>query len=76
MTTGNEDMKGMEGQMMSLMVMVIGLSVITQVLTGIQPAAPTYCCPLETDVCFSTYDELYSHFVSQHPTEDIEIIWE
>ena len=36
---------------------------------------PQYTCP----ICgggFYTYDELYSHFVTEHPTTPIDIIWE
>lgn len=39
------------------------------------PPVPQYTCP----ICggqFFTYDELYQHFVTEHPASPIDIIWE
>lgn len=36
---------------------------------------PSYCCPVCGE-CYSTYDELYDHFTTEHPAQDIEIIWD
>ncbi len=56
---------------------VFGLAMIMAVAQMAQAAQPTpeYTCPICGDQFF-TYDELYDHFTSEHPAEDIEIIWE
>lgn len=64
-----------EKTIMVIMMVVIMAAVLTQVVQAMTPQK-TYCCPLCTDVCFYTYDELYSHFVTAHPAIDIEIIWD
>ena len=66
----------MEKSIITMVMVVIMATIMTQVAQAAAPAPPTYCCPLCTDVCFYTYDELYSHFVTAHPTEDIDIIWD
>ena len=56
-------------------VLVLGLLLL---LPGIvQAMAPTaqYSCPI-CGATFFTYDELYQHFITEHPAEPIEIIWE
>ncbi len=68
-----------EKAIMAMMMAIVGLVVMTQVVQGMEPAPPPppqYCCPIEPDVCFYTYDELYEHFTTAHPSEPIEINWE
>jgi hypothetical protein len=50
---------------------------IVAVANMAQAMAPTpkYTCPI-CGAKFTTYDELYNHFVTAHPAEPIEIIWE
>ena len=63
-------------KMMTAMVMaIVGVSVLSMVVTGMAPAPPTFECPLGDGV-FYTYDELYEHFTTTHPTQPIDIIWE
>ena len=61
--------------MMTIMMVVIMASIMLQVVQGAPPALPSFECPLGDGV-FYTYDELYAHFISAHPTEPIDIIWE
>lgn len=70
-------MADIEKTMMAMVVAIFGFAVISQVVQAGEPAAPSYCCPIPIcDLCFYTYDELYAHFVSAHPSEPIEIIWD
>ncbi len=56
-------------------IMTIAMIVaMVAVIQGCVPQ-PQYTCP----ICgqkFMTYDELYSHFTTEHPAEPITIIWE
>ncbi len=56
---------------------ILGLALFIAVAGMVQATTPTpqYTCPL-CGLQFFTYDELYSHFTTEHPAEDIEIIWE
>ncbi len=71
-----------EKSIMGMIMAVVMISVMSQVVQGsvpappAPPAAPQYCCPIEPDVCFYTYDELYQHFITAHPSDPIDIIWE
>lgn len=56
-------------------IMVLGLIVLLPGIVQAMTPTPKYCCPL-CEECFLTYGELYSHFTTEHPAEDIEIIWE
>jgi len=60
-----------------VMTMVFTLVMIGFVLQMIpaQPAPTTYTCPI-CGVVFGTYDELYQHFITAHPSTPIDIIWE
>lgn len=69
-------MATIEKTMMAMIIVIMGMAIVSQVVQGMAPAAPAYCCPLCTDVCFYTYDELYTHFVTAHPTDDIDIVWD
>jgi len=60
--------------MMAGMMGLVGMLALVAVVDAMTPSLD-YCCPI-CGVCFATYDELYAHFTSEHPTEDIEIIWE
>jgi hypothetical protein len=57
------------GMMAIMMVVIMG---------GVAQAAipqPQYTCPICGEK-FWTYDELYAHFTTEHPSEPIEVIWE
>lgn len=70
-------MAAMEKTIMTMVIVVLGMSIITQVAQGMAPAPPSYCCPIPTcDLCFYTYEELYEHFTTAHPSEPIDIIWD
>ncbi len=53
---------------------LIAIMMVTGVVQAMTPQKP-YCCPICPD-CFMTYDELYQHFITEHPTEPIDLIWE
>lgn len=63
-------MPGEEKMMMGMIGVVVMAAVAQQLIPK-----KTYCCPI-CSTCFYTYDELHSHFTTQHPAEDIDIIWE
>jgi len=55
--------------------MVFALVMIGFVAGMAQAAQPQYTCPI-CGTKFMTYDELYQHFITAHPAEPIDIIWE
>lgn len=57
---------------------VIALVMIVVMSQAVQATTPVagYCCPICPDECFYTYDELYQHFTTAHPSQPIDIIWE
>ena len=62
--------------MMSMVVLMMGMSMITGYAEANAPAAPTYVyCPICNEP-FLTEAELYEHFLAEHPAEPIDIIWE
>ncbi len=67
----------MEKALMSVMGMMLGLGMLIAVASMVQAQVPTpeYTCPI-CGTQFFTYDELYTHFVTEHPAEPIDIIWE
>ncbi|MBA7543048.1 hypothetical protein ES705_35374 [subsurface metagenome] len=67
----------MEKALTAAMGMMFGLVMLVAVVNMAQAAQPTpqYTCPICGEPFF-TYDELYSHFTTEHPAEPIEIIWE
>ena len=67
----------MEKAVMVVMGLVLGLGVLIAVAGMVQAMTPTpqYTCPI-CGVKLWTYDELYTHFTSEHPAEPIDIIWE
>lgn len=61
---------------MTMMIVIIMLAVVASILpTPPTPPTPQYTCPICGEKFF-TYDELYSHFTTEHPAIDIDIIWE
>lgn len=71
-------MAAMEKTVIVMTTVVLMSALMMEVVRAMAPIPPSldYCCPLCTDVCFATYDELYTHFTTQHPAEDIDISWE
>lgn len=53
---------------------IVMIMAVAQMAQAAQPI-PQYTCPI-CGLQFFTYDELYQHFTTEHPAEDIEIIWE
>ena len=49
--------------------------VVMSVAQYVMAAQTPYQCPI-CGARFATYDELYQHFTTEHPSEPIEIIWE
>ena len=52
-------------------VAVIGMAAMAKAA----PPVEEYQCPI-CGQTFATYEELYSHFTTEHPAEPIQIIWE
>ena len=71
----------MEDDFMGPMVGIMMALVMVSLISGIAVAAPDptptqeFECPLEPGVFFNTYDELYQHFITAHPSDPIDIIW-
>lgn len=53
------------------MVMIVAVAQMAQAATP----QPQYTCPI-CEEKFFTYEELYQHFITAHPSTPIEIIWE
>ena len=53
---------------------MIGLAAVASMAQASTPSLD-YVCPI-CEARFATYDELYSHFTTEHPAEPIDIIWE
>jgi len=66
--------KAMEQTMIGMVMAIMMMLILVQFVQGSTPQ-PQYTCPICGDK-FMTYEDLYSHFTSEHPAEDIEIIWE
>lgn len=64
----------MDKTLMAVMGAVLGLAIVIAVVQAMQPTL-AYTCPICGEK-FVTYDELYSHFITEHPSEPIDIIWE
>ena len=54
---------------------MIGLVMVGSMAQAYAPPEPQFVCPI-CDARFYTYEELYQHFITEHPAEPIEIIWE
>ena len=67
----------MDKTLMIILGSVFTLAMIMAVAGMAQAAQPTpqYTCPI-CGLQFMTYDELYQHFITEHPAEPIDIIWE
>ena len=67
----------MEKALTTTMGIMFGLVMLVAVVGMAQAMQPTpqYTCPI-CGTQFFTYDELYSHFTTEHPAEPIDIIWE
>lgn len=63
-----------EEGMMALIMPIVVVMIMAVMIQGVIPTK-THCCPICGE-CFYTYDELYNHFITAHPAEPIDIIWE
>jgi len=62
--------------MMGGLTAMIGLAAVASMAQAGTPTPPAVLyCPVCNE-SFTSYDELYQHFTSQHPSDPIEIIWE
>ena len=68
------DIEKMGPVMMGCMAALIGLAAAAGAVQAYTPSLE-YVCPI-CGARFATYEELYEHFTSEHPSEPIEIIWE
>lgn len=58
------------------MTVLIGLAALASVAGASTPTPQLdYVCPID-GLRFATYDELYQHFTTTHPTSPIDITWE
>ena len=57
-----------------VMFAMVMLTVVVGMVQATTPQ-PQYQCPICGEP-FVTYDELYSHFVAEHPAEPLDIIWD
>ena len=53
---------------------VLGVLLLAQTV-GAGTPQNTYQCPI-CGSYFTSYDSLYEHFITAHPAEPIDIIWE
>ena len=67
-------MKDMEKILMGGIAAMIGLVAVASVAQAYTPRLD-YVCPI-CGARFATYEELYQHFITEHPAEPIDIIWE
>jgi len=67
-------METMEKALTDGMMAIVMLAVMAQFVQAATPQ-PQYTCPI-CGAKFMTYDELYTHFTTAHPSEPIQIIWE
>ena len=67
-------MENMEKILMGGMAVMIGLVAVASVVQAATPRLD-YVCPI-CGARFATYDELYSHFTTEHPSQPIDIIWQ
>ena len=68
------DIENMGPILMGGLAAMIGLAAVASVSQAATPSLD-YVCPI-CGARFASYDELYSHFTTEHPAEPIEIIWE
>lgn len=65
----------MDKALIAVMGGVFVLGMLMFMTSAVQAMGPQYICPI-CGVRFATYEELYSHFTTEHPAEDITIYWE
>lgn len=67
----------MEKSLTVILTVTFGLVMFAAVAGMLKAAEPVpqYSCPICGDPFF-TYEDLYNHFVTEHPAEPIDIIWE
>ena len=68
------DIEKMQPVLIGGMAVMIGLVAAASIAQAYAPKLEYIC--LVCGAKFATYDELYSHFTTEHPAEPIEIIWE
>ena len=56
--------------LLPVMIMLMGIPLIQSIIPQ-----PQYVCPICGEK-FMTYNELYQHFITAHPSEPITITWE
>jgi len=66
--------KTMEKVIIGGLMAIVMVLIMTQFVQAATPQ-PQYQCPLCGEK-FMTYQELYDHFTTAHPSEPIDIIWE
>lgn len=66
----------MEKAVIGGVIALVMIMLVSQAVQAYQPAPPGYCCPICPDECFYTYEELYEHFTTAHPSQPIDLIWE
>lgn len=66
--------KTMEKVMIGGVMAIIMMLIMVQFVQASTPQ-PQYTCPICSEK-FMTYEDLYSHFTTEHPSEPIDIIWE
>lgn len=56
-------------------ILALGMIVVVAGVAQAMTPTPQYTCPICGDP-FMTYEDLYNHFTTEHPSEPIDIIWE
>jgi len=51
------------------------IMIMIGIMGAYTPEVTYYCCPICGE-CFTSVEELESHFASEHPAADIDITWE
>lgn len=64
----------MEKVIIGGMIAILMVAFLAQIVQAAVPQ-PQYACPICPEK-FMTYDQLYQHFTTAHPSEPINIIWE
>ena len=67
-------MEKMDKILMGGLAAMIGLVAVASAVQAYTPRLE-YVCPI-CGARFATYEELYQHFTTEHPSEPIDIVWE
>ncbi len=67
--------KAMMTGMVSMVMVMIGFTLVMGFLPAEAAPPVTYTCPICSEE-FATEQELIDHFGTEHPSEPIDIIWE